>query len=252
MALGCACALALGTSACGSSGSGSGGSSDQFTSASLSSVIAAVKKEKGSGAELLQVQITAAGTDVQIRDGQKATGLHFDPGSTDGTAFGVQLVGTGSISDTAFPISQVDAASIDKMIGEAPGRQRRQGLQADGDDARARHHQRQARLVDQRRGRRAHRPCADRRPRRVKPLQPDREGQRRFERRCRADYDGDPFPPAEAQVRARAAFRTRRRSPSAFRPPAPTSPRSRPAPSSRAGGRGSELSSRRAARARAA
>jgi hypothetical protein len=33
----------------------------------------------------------------------------------------VQLVGTGSLQDTVFPISDLDPAAIDKMIAEAPG-----------------------------------------------------------------------------------------------------------------------------------
>lgn len=118
-------ALALG--ACGgsdssssSSSSGSSGGGDQFTTAALAGTLDVVKGKSGADAELLEVQITTGGTDYKIRDGEKATGFHFDPGSSDAQDVQVDIVGVGSLADSAFPISEVDPAAIDKMVAAAP------------------------------------------------------------------------------------------------------------------------------------
>jgi hypothetical protein len=118
---------AFALAACGSSGSSSNSSSssssgggDQFTSAALAKTLDAVKSKAGDTAELLEVQITSAGTDYKIRDGEKATGLHFDPGSGDGQDVKVEIIGTGSLANSAYPISEVDPAAVDKMLAQAP------------------------------------------------------------------------------------------------------------------------------------
>jgi hypothetical protein len=113
---------AIALSACGSSdssGSGSGGG-DQFTSAAFQRTLDQVELDTGEDAELLEVQITAAGTDYKIRAGEKASGLHFDPGSSDSQDVQVNVIGTGSLADSAFPISDVDPAAIDKIVNGAP------------------------------------------------------------------------------------------------------------------------------------
>jgi hypothetical protein len=79
-----------------------------------------VKSKAGDTAELLEVQITSGGTDYKIRDGEKATGLHFDPGSSDAQDVKVQVVGTGSLANSAYPISEIDPAAVDKMLAQAP------------------------------------------------------------------------------------------------------------------------------------
>jgi hypothetical protein len=120
-------ALALGACGGGSSDSGSttssssgSGSGDQFTTASLQQTLDVVKGKSGADAELLEVQITTGGTDYQIRDGEKATGFHFDPGSSDAQDVQVDVVGVGSLDNSAYPISEVDPAAIDKMVAGAP------------------------------------------------------------------------------------------------------------------------------------
>jgi hypothetical protein len=115
---------AVALAACGSSGgSGSGGGSgggDQFTSAAFQRTLDQVKLDTGEDTELLEVQITSAGTDYKIRAGEKASGLHFDPGSSDSQDVQVNVIGTGSLADSAFPISDVDPAAIDRMVNGAP------------------------------------------------------------------------------------------------------------------------------------
>jgi hypothetical protein len=112
--------------ACGSSGSSdsssssSSGGGDQFTSAALATTLDAVKSKAGDTAELLEVQITSGGTDYKIRDGEKATGFHFDPGSSDAQDVQVDVIGSGSLANSAYPISEVDPAAIDKMLADAP------------------------------------------------------------------------------------------------------------------------------------
>jgi hypothetical protein len=124
-----ALAAALALAACGGGGDGSdsgsstGGSSgggDQFTTASLQKSLDAVKGKVGENAELLEVQITSAGTDFKVRSGEKASGFHFDPGSSDAQDVQVNVVGTGSLANSAFPISEVDPAAVDKMVAGAP------------------------------------------------------------------------------------------------------------------------------------
>jgi hypothetical protein len=113
---------AIALAACGSSdssgGSGSGGG-DQFTSAAFQRTLDQVELDTGEDAELLEVQITSAGTDYKIRAGEKASGLHFDPGSSDSQDVQVNVIGTGSLADSAFPISDVDPAAIDKIVDGA-------------------------------------------------------------------------------------------------------------------------------------
>ncbi len=120
-----ACAASLALAACGgddgdSGDSGDSGGGDQFTTAEFQKTYDETLKDNAGG-ELLQVQITTGGTEYQIRDGEQATGLHFDPGSTDPQDLEVELIGTGTIEDTVFPIDEVDPAAIDKIVAEAPG-----------------------------------------------------------------------------------------------------------------------------------
>ncbi len=122
-----ALAAALALAACGSSSdSGSGDSggagdgSDVFTTAAFQKTLDAVQSETGEDAELLEVQLTTAGTDYKIRSGEMATGLHFDPGSSDGQDVQVDLIGAGSVADSAFPISDVDPLAIDSMVSGSP------------------------------------------------------------------------------------------------------------------------------------
>jgi hypothetical protein len=120
-----ALAAALGLAACGSSSSSSdsgssGSGGDQFTTAAFQKTLDAVKDDVGQDAELLEVGINSAGTDYKIRSGEQASGLHFDPGSSDGQDVKVDLIGAGSVADSAFPISEVDPAAIDKMLAAAP------------------------------------------------------------------------------------------------------------------------------------
>jgi len=118
---------AVALAACGSSSSSSTGSSssssgggDQFTSAELAKNLDVVKSKAGDTAELLEVQITSAGTDYKVRDGEQASGYHFDPGSTDAQDVKVNVVGAGSLANSAYPISTVDPAAVDKMLAQAP------------------------------------------------------------------------------------------------------------------------------------
>lgn len=114
---------AIGLAACGSSSdsgsSGGSGGGDQFTSSAFQRTLDQVELDTGEDAELLEVQITSAGTDYKIRAGEKASGLHFDPGSSDAQDVQVNVIGTGSLADSAFPISDVDPAAIDKMVNGA-------------------------------------------------------------------------------------------------------------------------------------
>src|SRR5262249_2884089 len=119
LALSVVCALALSVSACGGGSSG-GSAGSQFTSAGLAQVLSAVKADAGAKADLIEIEITSSGTDVQIRKATSGRGLHFDPGSNTGSPFSVQLVGSGSLSQTVFPLSDVQAAAVDKIIKAAP------------------------------------------------------------------------------------------------------------------------------------
>jgi hypothetical protein len=119
-----ALAGALVLAACGSGGGGSstsssGGGGDQFTTAALQKTLDTVKSKTGANAELLEVQITTGGTDYKVRNGEQATGYHFAPGSSDAQNVQVNVVGSGSLADSAFPISEVDPAAVDKMVSGA-------------------------------------------------------------------------------------------------------------------------------------
>lgn len=115
-------AALLGVAACGGDDGGDGGGDgggEVFITESFTTALDEVLGDAGTDAELLQVQLNTAGTDFQIRDDEQATGLHFDPGSSDSEDVEVQLVGPGSVEATAFPISEVKPEAIDTMVEEA-------------------------------------------------------------------------------------------------------------------------------------
>ena len=97
------------------------GTGSQFTSAEFAKTLDAVNLDAGTDAELLQVQIAAGGTDYQIRDGKKATGLHFDVGSADPQEVDVTVVADNMGADKiAFPLGDIDPAAIDVIVAAAP------------------------------------------------------------------------------------------------------------------------------------
>ncbi len=106
-------AVALG--ACGSSGGAStNGNEDLFTTAGFQKAYDAVKGKAGENAQVLQVQVTAGGTDFKLRNGEQATGFIYTGGDLHDEQ--VDVVGPGSLNGQDFPISEVDPAAIDKIV----------------------------------------------------------------------------------------------------------------------------------------
>src|SRR6266540_2440483 len=104
---------ALALAACGSSGGTSTtGNDDLFTSAGFRKAYDAVK-DKAGGKPALQIQITQAGADFKLRDGEQATGFVYTGGSLHDEE--VQLIGPGSLNGQEFPLEETYVTAIDKI-----------------------------------------------------------------------------------------------------------------------------------------
>ena len=88
--------------------------SDLFTTAGFQKAYDAVKGKAGENAQVLQVQVTAGGTDFKLRNGEQATGFIYTGGDLHDEQ--VDVVGPGSLNGQDFPISEVDPAAIDKIV----------------------------------------------------------------------------------------------------------------------------------------
>jgi hypothetical protein len=115
--LGCAAALlALAIAGCGGSGNGvsTSGNQDLFTTAGFQNAYDAVKDKAGENAQVLQLQITEGGADFKLRNGEQATGFVYAGGDLHDEQ--VQVIGPGSLVGQDFPFSEIDPASIDKLV----------------------------------------------------------------------------------------------------------------------------------------
>jgi hypothetical protein len=104
--------------ACGDDGGGGGasteGNEELFTSAGFENALDAVKGESGDDAPILQIQITQGGADFKIRDGEQATGFIYTGGELHDEE--VDVIGPGSLEGQDFPLTEVDAAAIDRIV----------------------------------------------------------------------------------------------------------------------------------------
>jgi hypothetical protein len=110
--------LALIAGVIASCGGSSGGAStsnndDLFTTAGFQKAYDAVKAKAGDK-PALQVQITQGGADFKLRDGERATGFVYTGGDLHDEQ--VQVIGPGSLEGQDFPLSEIDPASIDKIV----------------------------------------------------------------------------------------------------------------------------------------
>jgi hypothetical protein len=110
-----ALAAAAGIAACGGDGDAGApsteGNEELFTTAGFASAVDAISEEAGDDAPILQVQITQAGADFKLRDGDGATGFIYTGGELLDEQ--VDVVGPGTLEGQDFPLSEVDPASID-------------------------------------------------------------------------------------------------------------------------------------------
>jgi hypothetical protein len=116
---GLAAALAVSVLALGACGGSSpavstNGNQDLFTTAGFQKAESAVQDRAGENAQVLQLQITEGGADFKLRNGERATGFVYTGGDLHPEQ--VQVVGPGSLEGQDFPLSEVDAAAIDKMV----------------------------------------------------------------------------------------------------------------------------------------
>jgi hypothetical protein len=104
--------------ACGDDGSDGGasteGNEELFTSAGFEQALDAVKEESGDDAPILQIQVTQAGADFKIREGERATGFIYTGGELHDEE--VDVIGPGTLEGQDFPLTEVDAAAIDRIV----------------------------------------------------------------------------------------------------------------------------------------
>jgi hypothetical protein len=107
-------ALALG--ACGGDNGGisTNGNEDLFTTSGFQKAYDAVKEKAGQNAQVLQLQITAAGADFKLRSGEQATGFVYTGGDVHDEK--VDIIGPGSIEGQDFPFTEIDPSAIDKIV----------------------------------------------------------------------------------------------------------------------------------------
>jgi hypothetical protein len=110
-----ALAAAAVLAACGDDGDSGGpsteGNEELFTTAGFTKAVDAVSEEVGDDAPILQVQITQAGADFKLRDGDGATGFIYSGGELHDEE--VDVVGPGTLEGQDFPLTEVDPAAID-------------------------------------------------------------------------------------------------------------------------------------------
>jgi hypothetical protein len=104
--------------ACGDDGGGGGASTEGnealLTSAGFEKALESVKEESGDDAPILQIQITQGGADFKIRDGEQATGFIYTGGELHDEE--VDVIGPGTLEGQDFPLTEVDAAAIDRIV----------------------------------------------------------------------------------------------------------------------------------------
>jgi len=88
---------------------------DYLSAESFGAVVADIRSELGSDAELLDITVTKqGGGNVKYRTGDRAAGFTWGPGHDGLSPVKVTLVGSGRIQDNVFPISKLspDATSV--------------------------------------------------------------------------------------------------------------------------------------------
>ena len=78
-------------------------------------IVDALRKKVGPEAQLLSVTMRPTSVEFVVSDGDKAKGYRSDDGSTDLTEVGVNLYGPGTVADSAFSISKLDAAAPERL-----------------------------------------------------------------------------------------------------------------------------------------
>ena len=107
----------------GSDSSTGGGDSDSlYRPANFSTALKAVKAKVGPSGDILEIRIEAKKADFTVREGksEKATGWRAKAGDGgDLSSFGVDVVGQGSLANSAIPASDVTADAIGRMQAQA-------------------------------------------------------------------------------------------------------------------------------------
>jgi hypothetical protein len=78
-------------------------------------VVEALRDKVGKDAQLVSVTLRPTSVEFVVRDGSKAKGYRSDDGSTDLERIGVNLVGSGTVADSAWPISKLDESAPERI-----------------------------------------------------------------------------------------------------------------------------------------
>jgi hypothetical protein len=78
-------------------------------------IVDALRDKVGPDGQLLSVTMRPTSVEFVVRDGGKATGYRSQDGSTDLDEVGVNLYGPGTVADSAFSISKLDAAAPERL-----------------------------------------------------------------------------------------------------------------------------------------
>jgi hypothetical protein len=82
-------------------------------------VIAAVKRELGPKAELLDITFTGETGSVKYRSGDGARGYQWGPGRDGLEPVNVTLIGAGRLADNVFPIAELEAGAPARLTAAA-------------------------------------------------------------------------------------------------------------------------------------
>src|SRR4051794_2845677 len=107
----------------GSDSSTGGGDSDSlYRPANFQTALKAVKGKVGANGDILEIRVEAKKADFTVREGKSedATGWRAKAGNGgDLDSFGVGVVGTGSLANSAIPASDVTSSAIARMEAAA-------------------------------------------------------------------------------------------------------------------------------------
>ncbi len=90
------------------------GNEELFTSSGFQEALDAAEEDAGDDAGVLQLQITEGGASFKLRDGEQATGFVYTGGELVDQE--VEIIGGGSLEGQDFPLADIDAAAIDKIV----------------------------------------------------------------------------------------------------------------------------------------
>lgn len=92
---------------------------EPFSTDGFATALTALRNEVGSGVELTRVTVNEFQTEFHVRRGERADGYAFSFESGELEPVDVQVVGTGSLAGSAFPLRSVRAGAVDRMVTAA-------------------------------------------------------------------------------------------------------------------------------------